>query len=88
VKIADNMSKMIQKEFWKNVMKLDRYQKLQALQEKNMKSQQKRLESFVNKQLKLSSKMADFLQESIDEKSGTEREDEDDDQSDQGHPGS
>ena len=88
MKIADNMSKMIQKEFWKNVMKLDRYQKLQALQEKNMKSQQKRLESFVNKQLKLSSKMADFLQESIDEKSGTEREDEDDDQSDQGHSGS
>jgi len=72
------MSKMVQKEYWKSIMKLDRYQKLQALQEKNMKNQQKRLESFVNKQLKLSSKMADFLQEpSHDEKSATEREEED-----------
>jgi len=69
------MAKMVQKEFWKSVQKLDRYQKLQAYQEKNMKSQQKRLESFVNKQLKLSSKMADYLQESLDE--ATEKEDND-----------
>jgi len=69
------MAKMVQKEFWKSVHKLDRYQKLQAYQEKNMKSQQKRLENFVNKQLKLSSKMADYLQESLDE--ATEKEDND-----------
>jgi len=73
VKIADSMAKMVQKEFWKNVQKLNRYQRLQEWQEKNMKSQQKRLENFVNKQLKLSSKMADYLQESIDE--ATEKED-------------
>lgn len=78
---------MVQREFWKNVQKLDRYQKFQAQQEVHMKSQQKRLESFVNKQLKLSSKMADFLQETsgVDE---TEREEEGEelDQSDDDQP--
>ena len=74
---------MVQREFWKNVQKLRRYQALQAQQEVHMKSQQKRLESFVNKQLKLSSKMADFLQETDDgKKSVAQEEDEEESESD------
>ena len=77
LKSADSLAKMVQKDFWKNIQKLDRYQQFQAQQETHMKTQQKRLESFVNKQLKLSSKMADFLQESnVEEKSATEKEEE------------
>lgn len=62
---AVDISKLVQKEFWKNVYKLHRYQVLQAQQELHLKSQQKRLESFVNKQLILSTKMAGFLQEAV-----------------------
>lgn len=46
-----------------------------------MKSQQKRLESFVNKQLKLSSKMADFLQENDEGKKSTGGADDEDEES-------
>ena len=62
---AVDISKLVQKEFWKNVYKLHKYQVLQAQQEMHLKSQQRRLESFVNKQLILSTKMAGFLQEAV-----------------------
>lgn len=62
---AVDIGKMVQKDFWKNVYKLHKYQVLQAQQEMHLKSQQKRLESFVNKQLILSTKMAGFLQEAV-----------------------
>ena len=61
--MAENLNKIVQKEFWKDAQKLYRFQIHQMQQQRHFEDQQKKLESFVNKQLKLSSKMADYLKE-------------------------
>ena len=61
MRVADNLTKIVQKEFWKDAQKIYRYQIHQMQQQRHYEDQQKKLESFVTKQLKLSSKMADYL---------------------------
>lgn len=61
MKISETMSKMVLRDFWRNISKMVEYNE-QLLQENEIKqSQQQKLESLVNKQLQLSNKMADFL---------------------------
>ena len=63
MRVADNLTKIVQKEFWKDAQKIYRYQIHQMQQQRHYEDQQKKLETFVTKQLKLSSKMADYLKE-------------------------
>src|SRR4051812_47321330 len=67
---------MVQREFWKNIGRIHKYETIQQQNEMHLKTQQKKLESFVNKQLKLSSKMAGFMQET----GPSEKEDSDDEE--------
>ena len=52
---------MVQREFWRNVNKIIQYEQHISFQRRQKESQQKRLQSLVSKQLKLSTKMADYL---------------------------
>ena len=52
---------MVQKEFWKNIHKILQFERVRRQQQEQYKSQQKKLKSFVSKQLKLSSKMANYM---------------------------
>mgnify|MGYP000852553810 CR=1 FL=1 len=54
---------MVQREFWKNIHKIQRYLDTHKQKQQHYKSQQKKLESFVTKQLKLSTKMAHYMKE-------------------------
>lgn len=62
-RIANEQNRMVQREFWKNIHKIHKFQEIRKQQQQQYKSQQKKLESFVTKQLKLSSKMANYMKE-------------------------
>lgn len=64
MKIADTCAKMVHRDFWRNINKMIRYNDQKQENDWKKRSQQEKLESLVSKQLKLSSKMADFLNSS------------------------
>jgi len=64
MKIADTCAKIVHREFWRNIHKMLRFNDQKLFNEEKKKFQQEKLESLVSKQLQLSSKMADFLNNS------------------------
>ena len=64
MKISDNCAKMVTREFWRNIYKMTKYNDQKMLNDEKKKHQQEKLESLVSKQLQLSTKMADYLNNS------------------------
>ena len=66
-KIASTCGKIVQKEYWKSIKKILMFKEFQMIQKQDKEDKKKKLENLVSKQLKLSSKMANFLKnDSID----------------------
>ena len=61
MKLADSIAKLVQRDYWRNIHKMIKYNDIKALNDEKKRCQQEKLESLVSKQLQLSTKMADFL---------------------------